>query len=106
MSMWYDLSVTIEGYDISKEQVIRDAARAEWDFDTWSSENVNDKQLYQMKGEDKTFADPTERIQSIAKAIWKANGGYCKLEIQYLCLEELPWETTTMDEDDYKRLNS
>ena len=37
-------------------------------------------------------------------AIWKANGSYCTVTVDANCLGSLPYETHTLDEDDYARL--
>ncbi len=37
-------------------------------------------------------------------AIWKANGAYCEVSVDATYMESLPYETHSLDEDDYKRL--
>ena len=43
----------------------------------------------------------TERL---SVAIWRANGGYCRVSVDATYLENLPYETHGLDESDYARL--
>jgi hypothetical protein len=37
-------------------------------------------------------------------AIWDANGGFCLVDVRAVYLEELPYESYTYDEDDFKTM--
>ena len=37
-------------------------------------------------------------------AIWRANGSFCEVVVNATYLEDLPYETYTLDESDYARL--
>jgi hypothetical protein len=43
----------------------------------------------------------TERL---SVAIWRANGEFCEVVVNATYLEELPYESHTLDQDDYDRL--
>ena len=43
-------------------------------------------------------------IDNACRAIWVANGEYCKIQPQWLYLEAVPWEACPRGEEDYKRL--
>ena len=42
----------------------------------------------------------------VTHAVWKANGGYCEVEVTATYLEELPYTTHELDEDDYAQWKS
>ena len=43
----------------------------------------------------------TERL---SVAIWRANGSFCELVVSATYLENLPYETHTLNQEDYDRL--
>ena len=45
---------------------------------------------------DSEFAD------RLAAAVWAANGAYCEVTVRATCLDELPYDTNTRDETDYR----
>jgi hypothetical protein len=103
MSRYYEMSVEIRGYNNSYKTNIVSAAEEEWNFDNWyEHENYlnasGQSNLCGGEGED-------EFATRLAKAIWKANGGFCNVEIIATYLEDLPYENYTFDEDEYNRLN-
>lgn len=40
----------------------------------------------------------------MASAIWNANGGYCRVMVNTLCLEELPYVAYPMEEVEYEEI--
>lgn len=58
----------------------------------------------QLKSDFKLSGAVEEYIDHVCQTIWKAYGAYCKLSVQWLYLEELPWETSPKNEEDYARL--
>ena len=46
-----------------------------------------------------------EFADRLARAIWKANGGYCYVAVRATNLENMPYETYSYDEDDYQLAN-
>lgn len=102
MSSWFKFEISVKDFVLHKQNDIIDAARNEWDFDVVrADEHVTT--LY-LSGEGQTSADPGGKIDEIAAAIWKANGKYCALEIQEVCLDILPWQYHARNEEDYKKL--
>jgi len=57
-----------------------------------------------LVGEDKASGDLEEKIREILQAAWAANGGYCKINIQSLYLEDLPYEMHPADEKVFAEL--
>jgi len=109
MSRYYGMSVKVTEFDPSCVEEIEDAANKEWDFaDGWflhkgvkdafptSLSSHGEGSLCGGEGEEE-FAD------RLTRAVWKANGGFCKVEINATYLEDLPYETYEQDEDDYEK---
>ena len=102
MSRSYNMLIRVR--DVTPERVdrVKQAANDEWDFDDWhehenSISSCVDGCLCGGETED-------EFSQRLAKAIWTANGGYCEVEVVATYLEDLPHESYSFDEDDYRRL--
>jgi hypothetical protein len=102
MSRYYGMTIVVTEYKPSKVATIKEAAELEWDFTDWyehenrltATANGN-----LCGGEtDDDFAD------RLAKTVWQANGGFCEVSVQTTCLEYLPYEDHSFDEDDYGRI--
>ena len=107
MSRFYEMSVEISGYDPAKAKEIQAAAEAEWSFDDWwcagadePGETMHASAQGNLSGGESEEAF-TERL---SLAVWRANGGYCSVTVDATYLENLPYETHTLDEADYARL--
>ena len=102
MSRFYQMSVEVAGHDPAKVAQIEEAAEGEWPFDDWydSGENLTASAQANLSGGEgeEEFAD------RLAVAIWRANGGYCRVSVDTTYLENLPYETHALDEADYARL--
>ena len=102
MSRFYEMTVRVE----SPEDIdaIKDACDDFWEFppDDWDFHG----EVWCVSSQGNLVAGVTEEgfCEGLAKTIWAANGGYCKVEIQALYLEDLPRETHTFDEKDFARL--
>jgi len=103
MSSWYKIEVSVNAFDLTKEDAIIEAARTAWDFDNVTKTDKNVKTLY-ISGESQVGGEITDYIGRFAKAIWKANGKYCDIDVQALCVEDLPFEDYSLDDEDYTRL--
>ena len=102
MSRYYSMYVTVSNVAPEKRDRVKEAANGEWGFGNWrfpGSELTACAEGQLCGGE--TEAEFSQRL---AKAIWEANGGYCKVEVNATYLEELPYETYCLDEGDYQRL--
>lgn len=102
MSRFYEMSVEVSGYDAAKVAEIQEAAEGEWPFDDWfdSGENLTANGQANLSGGE-SEEEFTERL---SLAIWRANGGYCRVSVDATYLENLPYETRELDEADYVRL--
>ena len=110
VSRFYEMSIAIKDYKPSRLKQIQRACSREWDFaqDDFIREKTDplkrrfDKVIATAQGSLCGGEEEHEFANRLVSAIWKANGGvYCYVEVQATCLEELPHETFTYDEDDF-----
>jgi hypothetical protein len=102
MSRFYGMNVTISDYNPALSKKVMDAAESKWPFEEWFD---YDEQLTAY-GEDNLCGGETEEqfTERLSLAIWRANGAYCEVSVDATYLESLPYETHSLDEDDYARL--
>ena len=112
MSRLYEMTVEIKDYKARNLKKIVRACREEWNFtpDDFIRDRTDplaqryDKIIATAQGnlcggeEEQEFAD------RLVRAIWKANSGYCYVEVHAMYLESLPYETYTFDEENYERM--
>ena len=102
MSRRYEMGVEVCDYTIARERAITLAANEEWRFDgDWYAREG----VLSVLGEDSLCGGETEEefVTRISRAIWGANGGFCRVTVHAAYLEEIPFETHELDEDDYTR---
>jgi len=102
MSRYYSMSVTITGADANRFDPIMAAASAEWGFDGWYSHQG----VLTASGNAQLVGGETEEqfAERLTKAIWKANGGPCQVDVGATYLDELPCESYSLGAGDYDRL--
>lgn len=102
MSRYYEMTVEISECQPEKAEAIQEAAGHQWPFDEWC--DVGESLMASAEGH--LFGGETEQhfADRLAKAIWEANGAYCKVLVRAIYLENLPCEEHAMGEDDYSRL--
>ena len=102
MSRYYSMSVTITGAAPGRFDPIMAAASAEWGFDGWYSHQG----VLTASGNAQLFGGETEDqfAERLTKAIWKANGGPCRVDVTATYLDELPCESYSLGAGDYDRL--
>jgi hypothetical protein len=102
MSRHYEMDVEILGHDAEKESQIKQAAGDQWPFEDWSSvEGALQASAQSWLSGGGTEEQFTERL---SVAIWRANGGFCEVVVCATFLENLPYETHSLDQTDYERL--
>ena len=112
MSRSYEATVTIKDYKPSRLKQIQRACRREWDFaqDDFIREKTDplkrrfDKVIATAQGNLCGGEQEHEFAQRLTMAIWKANGGFCLVEVRSVYLEDLPYESYSYDEDDFKTM--
>jgi hypothetical protein len=109
MSQRYEMRVEIIGFDPKRQSEIEDAANAEWSFGEWEKFRNGKKQIeLDAYGESSLAGGEGEEefASRLAKAVMKANGKACEVQVFATFLEDLPCELYSFDEDDYKELMS
>ena len=102
MSRYYTMTVTITGAACDRVDAVKRAAEAEWPFDDWL---LNDGVLTSPADDNLCGGETEEEFADrLAKAIWTANDGYCRVEVRATYLDRIPFETHCLDEDDYRGL--
>ena len=112
MSRLYEMSVSIKDYKAGRLKQITRACCEEWDFDpddfirerTDPLKRRYDRLIATAQGDLCGGEQEHEFAKRLAMAIWKANGGFCLVEVRAVCLEELPYERYTYDEDDFESM--
>lgn len=101
--------ITITDFKKARLNRIEKACLAEWPFDSEEfSVEVDSKGVRTLtgKGIESLCGGESEEefTDRLARAVWKANGRCCEVEVQALYLEELPYERHVREEEDYQRL--
>lgn len=107
MSRNYEMSVKVVGYNLKRDEAIEDAIVNEWDFESFEHyKNREGKMEMTSFAQGQLCGGETEQefADRLAKAILKANGKPCYIEIGQTCLEDLPVETYFYDKEEYKAL--
>ena len=116
MSRAYEMTVEIKDYKARNLPKIIRACCEEWDFeaDDFTNDRHYDPPSQKLRRARKVIAtaqgnlcggeQEQEFAQRLTMAIWKANGGFCLVEVRSVYLEELPYETYMYDEDDFKTM--
>lgn len=110
MSRFYDMSIKITKYNPAKGEAIMEEANQEWPelsdnwFDTDKLEGV--APALTSNGQDNLCGGESDDdfAVRITKAIWKANGAYCKVEVAATYLDDLPVEYLELEEEQYELL--
>ena len=102
MSCYYNMTVTLTKAGPDRFDKIKAAASEEWDFEDW---NEFDGTLT-ASADGNLCAGETDQefVERLARAVWKANGDPCEVEVQATYLEDLPHEDYVLDEADYERI--
>ena len=105
MSRYYGMSVRIVGAVPGRVDAVKQATEAEWPFDEWF---LDGEGVLTASAEDRLCGGETdaEFAQRLTQAIWAANGGSCRVEVNATYLEDLPCETYCFDQDEYRRLSA
>ncbi len=106
MSRSYEMIVIVRGADPARMEAVKEAAQSCWDFEDWFPLTVEDGQQARGYGELVGGEQEDEFANRLAQEIWTANGGYCEVEVRALCVDDLPYESYTFDEDDFEELTT
>ena len=106
MSRFYEMSVEVSGHDPAKVAEIQAAAEQELPFDDWWTRGDDDAATMHASAQSSLCGGESEEefTERLSRAIWRANGGFCRVSVDATYLENLPHETYELDESDYARL--
>ena len=107
MSRFYEMAVEISGYDPAKAEDIQAAAEAEWPFDDWWLAGAEEPgETMHASAQDNLCGGESEEAftERLSLAIWRANDKFCQVMVDATYLENMPYETHSLDEADYARL--
>jgi hypothetical protein len=104
MSRLYSMQIMVHNFNTEKEEKIEEAVREIWNVDdSWKDPDDSGITFY---GESNLCGGESEEefSERMAKKVWKANEGYCEVNINATYLEELPYESYGFDEEEYEKL--
>lgn len=105
MSRYYNMRVKIQKFDKSRHRKINEACAEEWPFDGLDSYEIDDGTVLMGDAEGNLGGGETEEdfADRIAGAVWKANQGYCQVNVIATYLEDLPYEIHERRYQDYRK---
>lgn len=104
MSRYYTMGVSVTGVNPKKFADIKEACKEEWDYedsDFYEGPDFIEASSSSNLGGGESEEEFTDRL---AKAVWKANAGFCVVEVRATYLEDLPCETHVRNKQQYRRL--
>lgn len=103
MSRYFLMSVEVRSPNPARVRDIETAAQIDWPFTEWTWSEAEkllssyaESSLSGGEGEEE-FAD------RLTKAIWKANGEFCRVLVSATCLDDLPINLYELKKDDFVR---
>jgi hypothetical protein len=108
MSRYYEMTVTVEGFDAKNASAVLDAMCEHWNFtrsDCWVADKGPRPKLGGTGRSNLCGGESEEEFAwRITRAIWIANEVYCHVEVLATYLEELPYNSYQLDEDEYAKM--
>ena len=104
MSRFYGMSVRIAGFPSAAIDQMKQAAEGEWPFENWTGDGQTGE--LSSYAEDKLCGGEEEEAfaERLTLAIWQAAGECCQVTVNATYLDDLPFESYSLDESDYARL--
>ena len=102
MSRSYEMAIEVTGITWGRKKQVKDAVRSEWNAETIYGRG---RDAF-IAGEGSLSGGESEEEFSrrLARAVWKANKGYCEVLVKATSLENLPYETYYFGRGDYKKI--
>jgi hypothetical protein len=99
MNTMYRFNIKITGHAPVARAAIEDALNRVWPLDFDCDENGEIEGV----GDDVLCGSMDEHamVDDFAAAVWRANGGPCEIDVTATCLEDLPHERYSRDDEDY-----
>jgi len=103
MSQTYEFHITVEGFDPAKKNEIQAEVESSWDFADWYEFQSKNGPAMRSSGTDQLAGQSdTEFAGELTAAIWKINGKFCKVTVNSTFLDNLPTDTYSFEEEEYK----
>ena len=103
MSRYYSMRLRIEGFDSNRTTEIKGAASYEWYFDDdhWEELAILGNCL-ECETDDHLCGGESEEefVDRLSLAVWKANRGFCIVELTAIFLETIPSQSHSRDQKD------
>lgn len=102
MSRYYRMSLTVEAYAPQHRETLQAALQECWGFgDFYEHEGT-----LSACAENWLCGGETENqfAERLARLVWQANDAFCQVQVEAICLENLPCEEFAFDESSYRRL--
>lgn len=110
MSSMYEMQVTIFGHNPEKVEEIEKAANEEWPFDLFEQAADDEAERTALWGSGQGSLSggesDSEFTTRLSKAVWKANGKFCTVQVHAIYLESLPFEEHELGEEEYNQMMS
>ena len=107
MSRFYEMTVEISGHASERGESLKAAAEYQWPFEDLQTREAEDGKFV-LEGFGQSFLSGGEGEEEfadrLARAVWQANGGYCRITVAATYLENLPFEEYCFDDHDYARM--
>lgn len=101
MARFYDMVIEISGIKKERKKRIQKAVEEKWTIDSCDFRRRN--AFFSGQGNLSGGESEDEFAERMARTVWKANGGYCEVNIKATYLEEIPFQTYSFGKKDYKR---
>ena len=101
MSRYTSMALEVHEPKPDRIEAIKQAARSLWPFDM---DDFDEKGQYLTAlAEGNLCGGQTEEkfALDLTKAIWKANGGFCRVTVEATCLDHIPSETFSFGPGEY-----
>ncbi len=107
MSRHYEMDLCVRRAKPDRVDAIKEAAAEQWSFEDWHAvDDPDNPSSFGSTGRDNLCGGEGEEefAERLVRAIWKANGGYCEVEVKATYLEALPYEVYSFDEEAFAAL--
>lgn len=109
MSRSYSIVVEIDDCRCDRVTAIKEAAEEQWPFEDWQFTDKGDPATLDhlwATADDQLTGGETERQfgERLARAIWRANEGFCEVTVTATYLEDLPHECYFFERSEYDEL--
>ena len=103
MSRSYEMQYELTGCDASRQKEIKEFLDCDWGVCEYET-NKNGKEYFMPEAESISIgggASERDYFEEFRNGVWKANGGYCRVWMKLVYLDDPPTDEFETYEDDY-----